>query len=583
MLNFYFLFLAIIPIALGSTDLLPKSSDISLISNYSQEANSGLKSALSWKLKEIVISGAGPYKEELEQAYKIHTADNFKLKNHGFLVGELKKKLAGHGYFNAEIQDNFELNFQLKTVTTKLNVKLGRPSIINQFDLEILGSINPALEEIRPKIFAQYKKTLLKKRYDTGLLETIRRQIKDKLKSVQVNNSSIEFLYDKKIGHLTIKIIIGSGLLSIVSSAEEFLNRKKEPEDIELTNNSRFDSKIIQEIIKNDCLNSGFCQAKIMGENAYSFCQQKPVFINSTKIVDFNENPMILPESINLKLDGQLFKQDLLAKAENLIKKEFIKLGFWDCKVNSKIELADSNRLNVIFKVSKGTQRLTEQILINEMSPLNQKKPISFAKSIITFRKGAPLNPFLIDKYREEIETILNSQGFFNAKTEIETKQRPKNLALLTTVFFKIYPGQKAKFGPIKINNKTKIPDSKIKRYLTFNTGDDWDLNKIKSSIKKFESMNLFKQVRFSCGSKFDYKSNVDIPVKLTLIEDRPRELKASAGGSIYGIGLKRNYSDIGFSCHLGCNCAVKNPFSSADRILAGFNLTNTKQIAELT
>lgn len=581
MLNFYFLF-SIFLISMIFSEFLPsKNYDQALIPAYSDQINSGLKPQLSWKLKEVIISGAGTYKEELEQTYKIHSFENFQLKNHSFLIGELKKKLANHGYFNAEIQDNFELNFQLKTITAKLCVKLNRPSTINKLNLEILGSINPALEEIRPKIFYQYKKFLIKKRYDTALLEIIHRQIKDKLKSALINNASIDFSYDKKTSHLTIKIIVGGGLLSIINSAEEFLGQNSET--LAEKNDSRLNSKIIQEIIKRDCLNSGFCQAKTNADNAYYFCQQKPVFINSTKIVDYDQNLIILPENIGLKLDGQIFKQDLLIKAENLIKKEYIKLGFWDCKIDSKIELVDKNKINITLKVTRGPQRFTDQILVNEISQTNQKKTLALAKNIISFKKGTPLNPFQMDKYREEIETILKSQGFFNAKIEIETQQKKRNKILLTKIIFNIYPGQKAKFGLIKIDNKTKIPEKKIRRYLTFNTGDDWDLNKIKSSIKKFESMNLFKQVRFSCASKFDCQSNVDIPVKLILIEDRPRELKACAGGSIYGIGLKRNYSDIGFSCHLGCNCSIKNPFSSADRIQAGFNLTNSKQIAELT
>lgn len=582
MLNFYFLF-SIILILLTTRGILPsKNYDQSLISSYSDQLSSGLKPQISWKLKEVIFFGAGTYKEELAQTYKIHSFENFQLKNHSFLIKELKKKLASHGYFNAEIQDNFELNFQLKTIIAKLFVKLNRPSTINRVNLEIMGSINPALEEIRPKIFAQYKKFLVRKRYDTVLLEIIHRQIKDKLKSAQANNASVDFSYDKKNGHLTIKIIIGGGLLSIINSAEEFLGQNNESPTEKI--NSRLNNKIIQEIIKKDCLDSGFCQAKTNTDNAYYFCQQRPVFINSTKIIDTDQNSIISPDLIGLKLDGQVFRQELLTKTENLIKKEFIKIGFWDCKVSSKIELASKkNRINITLKVIKGLQRFTDQITINEITQPNQKKIQNLAKNMISFKKGTPLNPFQVDKYRQEIETILKSQGFFNAKIEIDTTQTNKNNILLAKIKFNIYPGQKAKFGLIKIDNKTKIPDKKIRRYLTFNSGDDWDLNKIKSSIKKFESMNLFKHVRFSCASKFDCKSNVDIPVKLILIEDRPRELKACAGGSIYGIGLKRNYSDIGFSCHLGCNCSIKNPFSSADRIQAGFNLTNSKQIAQLT
>lgn len=562
----------------------PRFGNVKLSSEHIEpdQVAINLNISCNWALKEVSVSGAGRYKDELEQAYRSSSPDDFRLNTHSQAIEKVKEKLASHGFFNPEIIDDFELNFSSKTVTVKLCLKLQKSTLINDVKLELFGAIDPKLESIRPKLYAQIKKLAQDKRYDEALLEKCHGQIKDILKSKEIIFSCIDFDFDRSKNFLNVKIGTEFGQLSIINSSEDFLKKSQESR---LEERLTIKKPIIEKIIKKDCLDRGFFQAAVPVDaqtDSYSFIPKSPMIIKSAIITDLDEDDQAPEAAAPSKLEGRVFSQELLNKTSELIKQDYVKSGFWDCSVTPKILLVEQNKVAIDFVIKKGSQRVINQIHTHEANIHDQKRIFQQTKTIIRLKKGNLANPYQIEKYKDQILSMLRDEGYFNSKVEVESEQEPKKDQILTTISYKIDPGQKAKFGPIELDNRTKVPDIKIKNHLKFDPGDDWDLSKLKTSIKKIESMGLFKEVRFSCASEFSSSSQIEIPIKLTVTEEKPREFKACAGGSVYGIGLHRSTADIGFSCHLGCMCTIKNPFISADRIQTGFNVTQKKQTAEL-
>lgn len=529
-----------------------------------------------WQLKNIVISGAGNLNEDLQLLYKRYCPEKFNLENHYLLIEKLKQKLATHGFFSPEINDNFELNFASKTVLVKLDIKLSKPLFVETVKIQTSGAIDPKIEQLKPKIIKLCKKNILNKRYELALVNICLTKIQDLLLFNDVKNLQVDLQYNKSKKTLTIYLNATEDLLSTINASKQFLSDPS----------YQIQPDILAEIIKRDCLKRGFCQAQIKQneEEFYSFTPSHPIIIKEIDFLDLDpENESDLEISLP-KIEQQVFNKATLDLATNVITKEYLRAGFWNCQVYPKITMlkAEPQQASICFSIQKGKCHIINQFKITQFNNAENKRVQQITSSTVKLKTGNPANPYLIEKYKNQIEERLKEEGFFKSKVTINIATSNDDEIIATDIFYNVEPGQKARFGEILLDNTSKIPTKKIRKKLSFSTGEEWNLSKVKTSLKKIEAMHLFKDVRFSSVLQPEDSDDLTIPIRLTITQDKPREFKAHVGGSIFGIGIKREPDEVGFSCHLGGSYIVKNPFMLADHVQIGAAITQNKQTAEL-
>jgi hypothetical protein len=529
----------------------------------------------SWKLKTIIIQGAGNLNDELVELYTRYCPESFNITQHQFLIQKIEQKLSEHGFFMPQINESLELNFASKLVTVKVDLKLPKPCLIEHINLEICGPVSTKIETLKPKIIKLCKMICSGKRYDLQLLDMCKTKVQDFLSFNDINDLFIDTKFNQGLKSLIISLRSKVGQLSMINAAKKFLGN----------NSYHLEQSTLEEIIKRDCLEQGFCQSimNINNNHTYSFTTAEPMIISEVKIIQLDGESRGDVKIACPKLDGQIFNKIEVGKVADSIKQEYLRAGFWNCSIEPRLRFLPDRQVSVGFEIFKGKKHVVDQYQVTELLKPEYKRVQHLIKSIVKFKQGLPANPYQIDKYKEQIEAFLKEEGFFKPTVTIEVETYPQDEAEAVDIFYEIKPGEKARFGAVVLDNKTKVPTKKIRNKLRFAPGDEWNLNKLKTSLKKIEAMNLFKDVRFSSMQQPFNTSDLTIPVRLTVTQDRPREFKASAGASVFGMGLKRELDDVGFSFHFGCQYIVKNPFMLADRIQAGFNVTRSKQTAELT
>ena len=89
-------------------------------------------------------------------------------------------------------------------------------------------------------------------------------------------------------------------------------------------------------------------------------------------------------------------------------------------------------------------------------------------------------------------------------------------------------PGPAAVFGPVEIRGNQSVADDVVARQLTFREGEPYRQSRVQSSQRRLSALPLFQFAHVE--PRGQETRPVQVPMRVTLTEDKHRQFTASAG-----------------------------------------------------
>ncbi len=290
----------------------------------------------------------------------------------------------------------------------------------------------------------------------------------------------------------------------------------------------------------------------------------------------WREHPEFLP--VGLQADATLLQGTLRAE------------GFYEAKVHPEVEVTrepaggEPGLLRARLVVELGERVLTCSVDIDL-----GRLPIP-AESIARLRKSFLLTvgePFTEDDYQgasQQIVDYLGENGYAQAKVEREARvDVPRRCAAVT---YRAVPGEIALFGPTTVDGLTDVSEKIVREELAYEEGELYDTRKTAETIRRLRGLRLFEIVRLVPEP---ITPEGEAPMRLTLIEGPPREIRLGIGYStedgVRGLASWSHYNWLGGGRQLSVSARVSQirRAASASFLQPHFPTSNAKTLLTFT
>tara|TARA_B100001564_G_scaffold71294_1_gene56616 strand:- start:5990 stop:8224 length:2235 start_codon:yes stop_codon:yes gene_type:complete len=233
------------------------------------------------------------------------------------------------------------------------------------------------------------------------------------------------------------------------------------------------------------------------------------------------------------------FSKNLLALDIRLLENYYKSLGYYDVKISSQsAELKSENQeIELTYSIDAGNRYLITKISTN-VDPVFDKNLFYSLNNKFEKIVGDYYSPFKIKKLLEDIDDVIEKQNLQFVEHNVEELIEGETIAIK----FNIYEGDKILVERINILGNNITNESVVRGELLLDEGDPFTDLKLKKSLSKIKSRNIFGEVthKVSEGSSPDLKI-IDISV-----EEKPTgEVSAGAGvgtnGGSFAIMVKEN------------------------------------------
>jgi outer membrane protein insertion porin family len=193
--------------------------------------------------------------------------------------------------------------------------------------------------------------------------------------------------------------------------------------------------------------------------------------LNEVKIVGVSKN----------KIEGLIKdNENLITTTKNYIENKYKKDGFFNTKVtiNTVIDTAEVNMVNMLVKIDKGSKVKIKQIDFEGNKELNDKTlraamKDTKQKTLVSIKSSK----FIKEKYEDDLEKVIASykeKGYRDARIISDSVTYDTNTKALM-VKVKVEEGNKYRFGNIKFLGNTVYSDEALAGYLGIKKGDTYN------------------------------------------------------------------------------------------------------------
>ena len=202
--------------------------------------------------------------------------------------------------------------------------------------------------------------------------------------------------------------------------------------------------------------------------------------LNEVKFVGVKKSKVEGLIKDNALTKGKVVNENLITTTKNYIENKYKKEGYYNTKVvvNTKVDTAQVNQVNMLVKIDKGEKvkireidfigntKLSDKILRGKMKDTKQKKLLTLKSS-----------KFIKDKYKTDLEKIVaayKEKGYRDARILSDSVSYNKDLNALK-VKIKVEEGNKYYFGNIKFLGNTVYTDQGLNNMLGIKKGDTYN------------------------------------------------------------------------------------------------------------
>lgn len=227
------------------------------------------------------------------------------------------------------------------------------------------------------------------------------------------------------------------------------------------------------------------------------------------------------------------YDEDRIVYDADLLRNYYVGEGFLDFKVlsfSSKMDLFEKYFF-ISFKIDEGKRYKIGNVSIESEIP--DLETSSLMKEIL-LRKNQWFNQSLANKSISALTDKMGQDGFAFVNIEIIKKPNPETG--IVDIIFLIKNSSKAFINRVDIKNNTRTYENVIRRNLSFDEQDIFNVNDLRQSEQKLMGLGYFDSVQFIPKPVFGTPDKVDIDVNVN--EKSTGELSLGAGWSSINKGF---------------------------------------------
>jgi outer membrane protein assembly factor BamA len=258
------------------------------------------------------------------------------------------------------------------------------------------------------------------------------------------------------------------------------------------------------------------------------------------------EPALALHEAIR---EGATLDPYVLTLDSERIRAAYLRRGFWDAKVTTRIEHRGDHAQIVVFTVTEGRRAVTRV----EIAGLPPEVPLASARAQVAFEDGAPFDYDTYEAAQQPLTALVANAGYAHAR--VSGKVIADRAAATATARYEIDPGVRCTFGTIRIASPLPASlDAAVRARLRFATGDRYSASALEASQAEIYDVGRFSMVQVGPVPEAGAATEgavVDVVVDLALanrhelhagfgvgVEPATYEARVRGGGSLVPAGL---------------------------------------------
>lgn len=179
-------------------------------------------------------------------------------------------------------------------------------------------------------------------------------------------------------------------------------------------------------------------------------------------------------------------------------------------------------RVNINIKIRENKAVSVDTVKFKLNEPLHHVNPDSLLRKLskrLRLANGARFRDNGIYEDVSEINTEFFNLGYVYVKTNFDLNLRQQ--ADLVDISYDIFPGQICSFGQTTITGTNNVRESKIRKLLAYNPGDQYSKTKLDKTRSNLYDLQLFRVVSINPQMDWDHQEN-PIPIRI-VIQEIPR------------------------------------------------------------
>lgn len=220
--------------------------------------------------------------------------------------------------------------------------------------------------------------------------------------------------------------------------------------------------------------------------------------------------------------------------------------GYYNVQVKTSLETTEEDFFRLHVKVEAGEPVRVTSAKVEIRGPGAQEKKLKDLLKTFPLKKGDILRQ---DKY-EEAKGALKARaldlGYLDADFSVHQIQvsRANNVASIELV---METGLQYRFGEVTFVGASIYPESFLRRYLDFQSGEVFSYSKISQTQLNLINSDRFQEV--TVEAKKEELQDFRVPVRVTLTPSRPKRLRFGIGYETdIGAKLSARYQDVNFN-----------------------------------
>jgi len=180
------------------------------------------------------------------------------------------------------------------------------------------------------------------------------------------------------------------------------------------------------------------------------------------------------------------FDSGMLKNATNELIDQYNKNGFFDAKIicQNIIPLNEPSQCSLELGIEEGSQYVLKKIVIEQFPELVHKCPGADL--------GAPCTAQLLESQKKWLQNQLNEKGFSDALLALELIREKNAVIVSWHIELKHVHAQ---FGKTVVIGNGDLPANYLLRELVYKPGDPFNLDRVRQSLKKLRSLDLFDSI----------------------------------------------------------------------------------------
>ena len=185
---------------------------------------------------------------------------------------------------------------------------------------------------------------------------------------------------------------------------------------------------------------------------------------------------------------------------------------------------ADRTEVRVRVDVDEGTPITVESVrfegfdvLAEALRPDTNQSPL---------KAGAPRDRIIVRATRDFVAGLLRDNGY--PLGFVDAGERPGGEPNSVVVTFRADPGPTMAFGETTVEGLSTVGSSVVRHQLMFQPGDVFRESLVRTTQRQLSSVEVFDVATVT--PRFEEVSNGRVPVRITIVEGKPRRVRLSLG-----------------------------------------------------